>query len=414
MFSLLFSRLIGRHAGGVTRRLRIAACAAVTLPLLTSCVSFDPPLEPAPDLLPDSPNRAAISKMYVFGDSISDTGNLFGLLDDITPVSRPRLESPPTRPGGRVVSNKYLSVEYIASHYGLNLAPAWKPMPDSRDVLLPLNIKARVNIAQKVLGFDTLSSNMSLQTDEHEAVMNIHMTHSGGNNYAVAKASVLSYPGLTFRFFNKFRLSKQVDLHAQQADALKMTSNALHFVLIGGNDIFNILENPSLHRHANDHIALLIDDMEAQIKKLRDMGAQKILVGTTPDIGQIPAFRNTVHRELASRLSHKLDRDMGARIRENFDPRHVHYVSIPSFLDQALRAWPSPSTDTNCTKRKFSLKHYLVTGGEIRTRFVNNCSQERLNAGDFVYFDNIHGTDALYQAIGRLYIQEIDEFMKIS
>ena len=414
MFSSLFLRFIGRHAEPMPQCIRVAACAAASLPLLASCVSFDPPLEPAPDLLPDSPNRAAISKMYVFGDSISDTGNLFGLLDDITPVSRPRLESPPTRPDGRVVSNKYLSVEYIASHYGLDLSPAWKPMSDSRDVLLPLDIKSRVNVAQKVLGFDNMSSGMNLNTDEHKAVMTINMKHSGGNNYAVAKASVLSYPGLTFRFFNKFRLSKQIDLHTKQADVLKTSPNALHFVLIGGNDIFNILQNPSLHHHANDHIALLIDDMEAQIKKLRDMGAQKILVGTTPDIGQIPAFRNTAHQELASRLSHRLDRDMGIRIRENFDPRHVHYVSVPSFLDQAIRAWPSPSADTNCTKRTFSLKRFLVTGGEIRTRFVNNCSQERLDAGDFVYFDRIHGTDALYQAIGRFYIQEIDEFMKIS
>ena len=45
---------------------------------------------------------------------------------------------------------------------------------------------------------------------------------------------------------------------------------------------------------------------------------------------------------------------------------------------------------------------------------MNGCSQEKLDAGDFVYFDPVHGTDALYREIGRLGgVHEIDAFMDL-
>ena len=118
--SFLRLRSIVQVLSGIkSNRAWSAVCALVIVPVLSSCSGVADPLGPPPDIYSDSPDRANVQKIYVFGDPISDTGNLFGIIDDVTPILRPRLHSP-ARSGGQVLSNKYLSVEYVASHYGLD------------------------------------------------------------------------------------------------------------------------------------------------------------------------------------------------------------------------------------------------------------------------------------------------------
>ena len=396
------------------QRVRAAGCALAVLHLLASCGSVTSSLRPPPDIYPDDPKRASISKVYVFGDSISDTGNMFGIIDRLTPVLSPRLQSQPARPGGQAFSNKYLGVEYIAAHYGVDLAPAWEPTEGSVKKFAGVNAMSRARIARHMTRFRNPKSGIKLNPDEHKATRFVDLQHSGGNNYAVANAAIQSYPGLKYRFFNRFRLSKQISLYANRPDRLKTSSDALHFVLIGGNDIFNLLNNPAIHDRPDDHIALIVDEIETQVQRLRDMGARKILVGTAPNIGNIPAFHDTSLQETATRLSLMLDRSAGARVRERFDPQHVRYVSVPSLLNQATKSWPTPDTNVNCVMEKFELGHFLISDGEVSLKFRNGCNEHLLEEGDFVFFDPWHGTDALYQKIGRLYIQEINAFMRAS
>lgn len=390
---------------------RAIVCVLASLPLLASCSRDAPPLNPAPDVAPNDPPRARLSQIYVLGDSISDTGNLIGLVDAFVPVLRPRLQSPPARPNGQVFSDKYLGVEYIAAHYGLNLTPAWEPTPNAHAHLSSLDTQAQARIAHHFSRFHAAAPKHVLSTDEHKVVQTLALQHAGGNNYAVANATIQAYPGLVHRFFNRFRLSEQISHYANRPDPAKKSRNALHFVLIGGNDIFYLLGNPDKQNQADDHIALLIDKMEVQIRRLRNMGAQKILIGTTPDIGEIPAFHNTVQQEQATTLSLMLDQGMAARIHEKFDPRHVRYVSVPNLFNRIIKTWPTPLTHVNCTLEQFNLDHFLISDGEVSLTFKNGCDQQRLAKGDFVFFDPWHGTDAVYQKVGRLYIQEIETFM---
>ena len=410
--SFLRLRSIVQVLSGIkSNRAWSAVCALVIVPVLSSCSGVADPLGPPPDIYSDSPDRANVQKIYVFGDSISDTGNLFGIIDDVTPILRPRLQSPPARSGGQVLSNKYLSVEYVASHYGLGLVPAWEPTVRSISDFSKLDAEVRARISRHISRFRPAKQGIRLTPEEQELARDIMLQHAGGNNYAVAKAAIRSYPGDHFRFFNRFRLSKQISLHGKRSDPGKTLSNSLHFILIGGNDVFNILDNPTLRSNAEDHIALLVDEVETQIQRLRDMGAQKILVSTTPDIGRTPEFSKTALREKATSLSLLLDHGVRKRVGERFDPQHVRYASIPNFFNRAIEALPSDVTHDNCVVRRFSLGHFLLSDGEVRLKFMNGCSQEKLDAGDFVYFDSVHGTDALYREIGRLYVHEIDAFM---
>jgi len=47
---------------------------------------------------------------------------------------------------------------------------------------------------------------------------------------------------------------------------------------------------------------------------------------------------------------------------------------------------------------------FLETG-ELKTKFINNCTQEALTKGDYFYYDSVHGTNLVYKQLGELLIQ---------
>lgn len=165
--------------------------------------------------------------IYVFGDSLSDTGNLFNFTASSNPQSPPNFE-------GRF-SNGSVWVEYLADDLNLQLAP-----------------------------FTQVRSNPSLMTNSINFAIGGATAGTGNNDVSVAGG-----------------LQQQVDAFTglltntnQTADA-----NALYIIWAGGNDyLFNGVTNPDEP----------VESISAAIASLANVGARNILVVNLPDLGKTP------------------------------------------------------------------------------------------------------------------------------
>ncbi|KAG9448613.1 hypothetical protein H6P81_008578 [Aristolochia fimbriata] len=210
--------------------------------------------------------KPRVPAIYIFGDSISDDGNNNGLNIDPRqakanyPPYGVDLEAGPT---GRFTNGKNF-VDFIAEKLGLPLAPAY----------LSLGKEKRQKIAT-------------------------------GLNYASGSAGILPETGSALG--ERVPLDKQID-HFQttvEEDLLPQFSSkaavqdhlgrSTIFIDIGGNDLLNnwIQQKPEYNRSKNyprvpDYVHLLMETLQAQIKRIYDLGGRRFLVFGLAPIGCIP------------------------------------------------------------------------------------------------------------------------------
>ena len=114
-----------------------------------------------------------------------------------------------------------------------------------------------------------------------------------GNNYAIGGARTGvdlehdKYKDTTGKLLPVYSTSSQVDSFLANN---KVDSKGLYTVWTGANDLFAILKAPS---EADSIISSAVEDEVSTIKKLRDSGAEYILVGNIPDVGLTPNFVGT-------------------------------------------------------------------------------------------------------------------------
>lgn len=382
--------------------------------VLASCGSESSKVPPPPDIYSDRPHSSNIDGIYVFGDSLSDTGNFFLLANHLLPHLNMRLEAPPSSPSGHKFSNQYLAAEYVAAHYGLSLKTAWNADPQSVQGFHAHDEVKRYHVVRHILAPDQKHTTgpAAQHKEAWDAAHAITLRHSGGNNYAVANATIGKYPGLAQHFYNKFHLAEQVSLHARHADRNADAPNTLYIVIIGGNDLAALLSRSATEEEDQKNVERLARELRHQVQRLQDMGARKVLVMAAPDLGIVPAFIQTPLQERATRLSHLLDQ-AAQREMETFSPHRVRYASLPLILYKIKSSWHGETTK-KCVSRELKWAHFLATDGEISVEFTKNCNVRDLSQGDFIYFDHFHGTDALYRQASRLYIDEIEILMKTS
>jgi phospholipase/lecithinase/hemolysin len=183
-------------------------------------------------------NAQEFSNIYVFGDSLSDNGNLRAIAPDQTYGDR--------------FTNGPVAVEVLAAGLGFTLTPS----------------------------------------------LHLLQTPPFGNNYAVAGAKAVDEDGNEQT--PDINLPTQVNAFLQ-INGGQAPSDALYIVLIGGNDIreareiqagevfaANWWERLMINLEAGLSVKKAVDSQVAQIKKLINAGAQHILVANAPDIGAIP------------------------------------------------------------------------------------------------------------------------------
>lgn len=302
----------------------------------------------------------AISNLYVFGDSLSDNGNLMAFNQD------------PTLPVPERLSNGPLAVERIAMALGFTMTPSLHLLPQP----------------------------------------------SSGNNYAVAGASSTDDDG--DETTPDINLPTQVNAFLSRM-AGSAPTDALYIVFTGGNDIrtarnrwadsvfvTNRLERRQIRRQARALINLAVSTEIAQINKLIAAGARHILVIGAPDIGAIPETDILVttllsqanHRSqtrrasrlttVSSRLSTHYNRRLTRSIRQ-LERQHALAIvtfDLFNFLNQQIRYadfFGFSNTDEPCI-------FLFSQAGAVNP----NCTDAPVATG-FLFWDEIHPTTQLHQ-----------------
>jgi|TARA_B110000977_G_C11090870_1_gene496861 phospholipase/lecithinase/hemolysin len=371
--------------------------------------------QPANDLFPDKPHKK-VNNLYVLGDSLSDTGNLFTIIDGLLLNHNIRMQSPPASVGGQKFSNNYLVAEYVAAHYEVSLGNGWKLANLKKDIMKAVEKEA---IHKLVPWLTAFNNNGEADKSLFETIKLISSDVGGkaeGNNYAVANSTIIPYEGVVNEFFAQFSLAKQVDLHRSESSEKVASENTLHLVIIGGNDIAIITSMKTTAEQKEEKIQEVALAYIKQINELKEMGAKKILVSTAPQIGNTPAFFQTQLRDQANHLSALLEEGVSTHISKNFLENEVSFVSLSKTLNDELVHWPKNRQNQACvrdiTARYFNLPHFVLHRGELAAKYNKGCNQSSLTDGEFVYYDNFHGTDKLYQLVSRHYIDAIDRLMQ--
>jgi outer membrane lipase/esterase len=177
--------------------------------------------------LPVMASNTSFSNIFVFGDSLSDNGNL---------ASLPQYSFLNSRPFNHGFSNGKFAVEVLAKNFNIKIKPS-------------LYFQGRPK----------------------------------GNNYAVYGATARNQGNAS----DLFNLTNQVDefltFHNHSAPA-----NALYIIFIGANDVFDALTPGN---DPNQIIGSAVDGIENAINDLVTNGAEAILVINVPDVGLTPKIR---------------------------------------------------------------------------------------------------------------------------
>lgn len=288
------------------------------------------------------------SNLYVFGDSLSDTGNLQVFSQDPSVPSR--------------FTNGPVAVEVLAAQLGLSISNS------------------------------------------------LHLTGAQyGNNFAVAGAVAIDEDGdeATPDINLPTQVNSYLAFNGYQADP-----SALYVVMIGGNDIraartIMSAAESGARKAAKQRIRQATSSIKAQLQKLATAGAQNIMVINAPDIGAIPETDLVAMQLLAAadskretRIANKLEKITGifsakyngrlARVVEKIERQFdldIVEIDLSEFLSDTI----DNADQYGITNTTDACIYIFSQAGA----FNPEC-----NLDTFVFFDEIHPTTAIHQRAG--------------
>jgi phospholipase/lecithinase/hemolysin len=298
-----------------------------------------------------SASAAAYDNIYIFGDSLSDTGNAQAFTNGAVPAR---------------FSNGPVAVDIIAGAYGLQATPS-------------------VFLA----GLGEL-----------------------GNNYAVGGAVAFDADGDDTNVTDT-NLSSQVNAYLAYNN-FQASQTALYAVIIGGNDLFaaqairaasvaeeNGAVRQDIRKAAEARVTAAVNSVETQLMKLVGFGARNLLVGTAPDVAQVPTSLDSAaglqaiadDKQEAKRASKflKYTSKLTAQYNEELAAA-VERVEAVAGIDVTI--WDLEAFLSNQIEDAEMLGFDNTTDGCIED-FSNLPACE-----GFVFFDGVHPTTAVHTAAG--------------
>ena len=211
-----------------------------------------------------------------------------------------------------------------------------------------------------------------------------------GYNYAVAGGNIIGSDAED--------LAPQVSAHLDRVSG-STDPQALHVMIIGGNDIRGVRSIASSDV-ANAEIELIVNQFIAQLTRLSSAGAQHFFITNVPNVGRIPetlmlgetvgaqaqAYTQAYNTLLATRLE-SFSQQTDATI-ILFDL----YNTLEQILDNALVLGFS----------------YTEEGCFVDLDFHSGCFFG-FGFDNFVFFDNIHPTNATNQIVAQAMINKLNE-----
>lgn len=200
---------------------------------------------------PASADGKRFQSVAVFGDSLSDPGNLYLLTGGQT-------VSPPT--------------------YGMDGVDPVTGIPEVIPLIPELAYDSR-RLSNGPTWIELLGAAIGLSSSVQPAVPGALFGEDDGRaaNYAVAGATAADIG------VSRFPLDVQVGLFLGDVRG-QARHDALHVIAMGGNDIRAALANPAV-------IELAVDAVVRNIRVLHAAGARTFLIWNVPNLGRTPAFQ---------------------------------------------------------------------------------------------------------------------------
>ena len=299
-------------------------------------------------------SAATPSQLVVFGDSLSDDGNLSSIASLVAP-QYVGLNNPPYDHG---FSNGPRAVEVLAAQLGLPLNPYF-----------PFYYK---------------------------------LSSVPGTNFAFAGALAYDSRPPATRLPD---LGNQVSAFLATFGAAD--ANALYIVFIGGNDVRSARDATS-RASAENIIRAGVNAIGSNVRTLLSAGARTIMVVNVSDVGAIPETRLLAlskHQPSLITRTTELAREFNEELAENI--RGIKQQSNANYVVEFDQFGLS----------RFLTKEYLALGftdsqdgcfSSVTFTFNAGCNNG-LNFGEFLYFDEIHPTARTNERIGRAFYSAIPE-----
>ena len=301
-----------------------------------------------------TPSLPTYRAIYAFGDSLSDAGNLSNITSAAgatEPVSPPYYKEQYGSGSGTVFSN----------------GPTW------------------VQDLSIALGLGTLAP-----------------TTAGGTDFAVGGAETGSTPQNAGNSqLSAISLPSQLTQFQISTVVSKPSANALYTVSIGGNDVLDILNKPTLTaQQQTDDVNAAVNNEISFLKQLVGAGAANLLVLNVPDLGKTPTVMtgaanssNTPSAALdaeASQLSAAYNADLLSQL-PLIGTANVHVIDAYKLIDSAV-ANPALYNLTNVTSPVWSGNYTSASSGTLAT--TSAAAQDQ-----YLFWDQLHPTEAGHQAI---------------
>ena len=285
---------------------------------------------------------------YVFGDSLSDRGNLADIL-------RRTLTSPPFFHDS--FTNGPTAVQVMASRLGLNADASLFP-----------------TAGQDIYG----------------------LGFAAGTNYAVAGATAAAANGVPGA-----NLPNQIAAFLAKATGAA-DPNALYTVFIGGNDVRTAAHqgNPAL-------VAAGVAAEVAGINTLYNAGARNFLVVNVPDVGVIPEFQigfpTQVAAASAGSVAYNQALANGVASIAAADPAGTFKLFDLYNFNNGLLANPGQLgiTDTTTPCYTSTGVNSITSATSAACGLIDPSTNQATNIGNLFYWDAIHPTAKVQNAIGN-------------
>lgn len=293
-------------------------------------------------------NAVPLTANYIFGDSLSDTGNLLALTSQLHSANA----AIPVLPGAPYYNGRFTDglnyAERLAATLGVSAVPSLK----------------------------------------------------GGTNYA--------YGGARTSYHTTAALSPYASFDAQIASYLGThpvaDPAALYTVYIGSNDVFDIIsvaasgQSGKAAQMFSDAIGSITNGLAA----LAAHGASQFLIPTVPNLGQTPAITSQSSAALNA---------LATQLAVQFNTAVTHSIALISAQDPGIKVWRSDlfalldDVVANPSDYGFGNAISPCYTGFVDAPAGTVCSKPE----DYVFWDRIHPTAAAHEIMADFIAAEIPE-----